>query len=148
MDRVGDAVHPSIMTLPLVPSCELARGASANDVNDANVARALDAMTSDPARGWSVRELARIAGLSRAAFARRFKQELGTPPLQWLTELRVRLATTHLASSDLALAGIAAQVGYRCEFAFAKAFKRLVGVAPGVYRRAARTRVPTFRAAA
>jgi AraC-like DNA-binding protein len=43
-----------------------------------------------------------------------------------------------LIESDLPLAAIAVEVGYRCEFAFAKAFKRLVGLAPGLFRRRAR----------
>src|SRR4051812_46757537 len=50
---------------------------------DRRLARALDRLTADPARPWTVAELAREAGLSRAAFARRFLAELGVPPLRF-----------------------------------------------------------------
>lgn len=135
-----------------------ARDASANDVHarDAYVERALAAMKADPARRWTVASLARVAGLSRAPFARRFRRATGTAPLRWLAEHRIGLAGARLAEGDLALAAIAAEIGYRSEFALSKAFKRIVGVAPVVFRRralasagfAAAPAVPAFRAAA
>ncbi len=126
---------------------------NAVQARDAQVVRALDAMKAEPARRWTVAELARVAGLSRAAFARRFQRALGTSPLRWLTEHRLGIAEARLLETDLALAGIAAAIGYESEFAFAKAFKRLFGVAPGMFRRVALLRrrnapVPFFRAAA
>jgi transcriptional regulator GlxA family with amidase domain len=105
---------------------------------DPHVARALAAMTGDPSRRWTVAALARAAGLSRAAFARRFTGALGVAPLRWLAEHRRRLAEERLLETDLPLAAIAAEVGYRCEFAFAKAYKRLAGIPPGVFRRLVR----------
>ncbi|MBX3201359.1 MAG: helix-turn-helix transcriptional regulator [Labilithrix sp.] len=129
------------------------RDASANDVHarDAYVERALAAMKADPARRWTVTSLARAAGLSRAPFARRFRRATGTAPLRWLAEHRIGLAGDRLVEGELALAAIAAEVGYRSEFALSKAFKRILGVAPTVYRRRALASVgvaPAFRAAA
>jgi transcriptional regulator GlxA family with amidase domain len=74
-------------------------------------------------------------------------------PVRWLTEHRLRLAQTRLVETDLGLAGIATEVGYDSEFAFAKAFKRLFGIAPGMFRRIVRAHrrpsmPPSFRAAA
>ncbi len=120
---------------------------------DPHVARALDAMKKDPSRRWTVAALSRVGGLSRAAFARRFSRALGTSPLRWLTEHRLRLAQTRLLETDLALAGVAIEIGYESEFAFAKAFKRVIGIAPGLFRRRAalpqRPRASSsFRAAA
>ncbi|MDB4935825.1 MAG: hypothetical protein JWP87_2797 [Labilithrix sp.] len=120
---------------------------------DSHVERALAAMKNDPSRRWTVAALGRTAGLSRAALARRFTHALGVSPLRWLAAHRLRLAQARLLETDLPLAAIAADVGYRCEFAFAKAFKRIVGLPPGVFRRVARTRhapsaAPVFRAAA
>jgi AraC-like DNA-binding protein len=94
-------------------------------------------MKADPSRRWTVAALARVGGLSRAAFARRFTRALGVSPLRWLGEYRLRMAQTRLVETDLALAGIAFEIGYESEFAFAKAFKRLFGVAPGIFRRRA-----------
>src|SRR5262249_45450439 len=115
-----------------------------------HVARAVAAMKSAPSHRWTVAALARVGGLSRAAFARRFTRALGVPPRRWLARHRLRLAETRLVDTDQGLAAIAAEGGYASEFAFAKAFKRLVGVAPGVFRRAQRSAAlrPIFRAAA
>ena len=145
------------MALPKMAPAELERGSSANDcpgrsptgdTHDAHVTRAKGAMRTEPTRRWTVAELARVAGLSRAAFARRFKNEAGVSPLRWLAQHRLRHAAEALRETDLSLAALAAEIGYQCEFAFAKAFKRLFGIAPGMFRRMARTSVPAFRAAA
>jgi transcriptional regulator GlxA family with amidase domain len=135
----------------LRPSLRLVR--TAEDLRDSHVARALAAMKADPARRWTVAALGRAAGLSRAALARRFTNALGVSPLRWLAEHRLGLAKAQLVETDLPLAAIAGEIGYQCEFAFAKAFKRIVGLPPGTYRRMARTHrvasgVPMFRAAA
>lgn len=139
-------------------SSALRRGRNANDSQaeesrDPYVARAIAAMKADPSRRWTVAALARIGGLSRAAFARRFSRALGKAPLRWLTEHRLRLAQARLLETDLGLAGIAVEIGYVSEFAFAKAFKRVFGVAPGLFRRQYAHRGPilvpsSFRAAA
>jgi AraC-like DNA-binding protein len=92
---------------------------------------------ADPARRWTVAALARVAGLSRAPFARRFRRSTGTSPLRWLTEHRLGLAQRRLVATDLGLAAIAVEIGYSSDFAFAKAFKRAFGVAPGGFRRLA-----------
>jgi transcriptional regulator GlxA family with amidase domain len=108
----------------------------ANDVcaADAYVERALEAMRAEPAREWTVAALARVAGLSRAPFARRFHRATGTSPLRWLTAHRLELARQRLLESDLGLAAIASEIGYGSEFALSKAFKRLFGIAPRAFR--------------
>jgi AraC-like DNA-binding protein len=115
---------------------------------DSHVERALAAMKREPSRGWTVAALARIAGLSRAPFARRFERMMGTPPLRYLTELRLRQAATRLVTSDARLAEIAIDVGYATEFSFAKAFKRAFGVAPGLFRKRAWSITTAFTARA
>lgn len=109
---------------------------------DRRICRALELMRARPTERWTVATLARAAGLSRAAFARRFLAELGVPPLRHLTELRMRRAAQRLAVSDASLAAIAAEVGYDSEFAFSRAFKRFMGEAPGGFRRRIRTQGP------
>ena len=116
-------------------------------VIDLQVARAIAAMKADPSRAWTVAALAKIACLSRAAFARRFKKAMRVPPLRWLTEHRLKIAQTRLVETELALAAVAQEIGYVSEFAFAKTFKRMFGVAPGKFRRMAHHATP-FRAAA
>ena len=118
--------------------CHHAREGHPSRAHDRRIARALELMQARPTERWTVAALARAAGLSRAAFARRFLVELGVPPLRHLTELRMRRAARRLAESDDALAAIAAEVGYDSEFAFSRAFKRHMGEAPGGFRRRSR----------
>ncbi len=104
---------------------------------DPAVAAALRCIHGTPAHPWTVEELGARAGLSRAAFARRFTTLVGTPPLAYLTWWRMTTAGRLLREDDTPLRTIAQRTGYTSEFAFAKAFKRQYGVAPGHYRRRA-----------
>lgn len=105
-------------------------------LSDPAVAPALAAMHGDPAEAWTVQSLADQAGLSRAAFARRFTTMVGEPPLAYLTRWRMTRAAAQLREdAELPLSAVAARAGYGSEFAFGKAFKREYGVAPGVFRR-------------
>ncbi len=109
-------------------------------LDDPPVAAALARLHEDPARAWTVASLAAEAGLSRAAFARRFAAAVGEPPLAYLTRWRMRLAEELLRQPGMTLAGIAQAVGYTSEFAFSAAFKRERGLAPAARRREARGR--------
>lgn len=104
-------------------------------LTDPAVTAALRAMHRDATRPWTVEGLGREAGLSRAAFARRFLALVGQPPLAYLTWWRMTRAAQLLRDSDATVAAVAGEVGYTSEFAFARAFKRALGTAPGAYRR-------------
>lgn len=106
-------------------------------LSDPVIATAISAVHAEPGRRWTVAGLAREAGLSRAAFARRFASAVGEPPLTYLTRWRMTLAGALLRDSPQPLSVIADRVGYDSEFAFARAFRRHHGVAPGRYRRRA-----------
>jgi AraC-like DNA-binding protein len=84
-----------------------------------------------------VAALAAACGVSRAVFARRFTEQVGEPPLAFLTGWRLALAADLLASTDATLASVAARVGYANAFALSAAFKRVHGQSPAEYRRAA-----------
>jgi AraC-like DNA-binding protein len=103
---------------------------------DPQLKTALQLIHEHPSRPWSVPELARITGLSRAAFARAFGEALGQPPMQYLTDWRMALARDYLRTSDMDLAGIAELIGYGSQYAFASAFKRHHGCPPGAWRHA------------
>ncbi|MBV2153508.1 AraC family transcriptional regulator [Kitasatospora sp. SUK 42] len=107
-------------------------------LRDAAVAPALAAIHEAPATAWTVESLAERAGLSRAAFARRFTSMVGEPPMAYLTRWRMTTAARLLRESEAPLTAVAARTGYGSEYAFAKAFKREFGQAPGGYRREAR----------
>lgn len=105
---------------------------------DPVVGPALGALHADPARAWTVEALARVAGLSRAAFARRFALLVGEPPLTYLTGWRMALAQDALRRDGSTLVAVAREVGYGSEFALSAAFTRHVGEPPGRWRARAR----------
>jgi transcriptional regulator GlxA family with amidase domain len=106
---------------------------------DRRLLRALELMHTRLSSCWSVASLAQAAGMSRAAFARRFTRAFGVSPLQYLSELRMDRARMLLNDTEESLATIAVAVGYQSEFAFSRAFKRRFGVAPGLFRRRLRS---------
>ena len=102
---------------------------------DPATSAALHAIHSHPAHHWTVQTLAAQAGLSRAAFSKRFTALTGQPPLTYLTWWRMTTAAQLLHGSGAPLSEVATQTGYTSEFAFSNAFKRAYGTAPGRYRR-------------
>jgi AraC family transcriptional activator of mtrCDE len=99
--------------------------------------RAVAAMVQDPARAWTLDELADRANASRASLVRMFRRMAGRAPLEFLVELRLDLARRKLAVTALPLAAIAAEIGYASESAFSRAFRRRFGIRPGRARAAA-----------
>lgn len=103
-------------------------------LKDRALSAALACMHQRPAHNWTVPELAQQACLSRSAFAERFGQTLGEPPLTYLTRHRMRLAARQLAGSTAPISRVADQVGYASEAAFSQAFKREYGLSPSAWR--------------
>lgn len=103
-------------------------------LNDPIVSRALQFMHSDPARRWTVDDLAHEAGTSRTVLTERFNAVMGQAPIEYVTGWRMQLAAERIRNSNDSLAAIAADVGYESEAAFNRAFKRVTGVTPGRWR--------------
>lgn len=104
---------------------------------DAVVGPALRLIYHNPRHPWTVANLAATVGSSRAAFARRFTERVGEPPIAFLAGWRLALAADMLRDSTSTLALIAREVGYATPFALSTAFKRAYGVSPNAYRAAA-----------
>ncbi|WP_306204339.1 AraC family transcriptional regulator [Actinoplanes sp. RD1] len=102
---------------------------------DPVVAATLRAMHTRPEHPWTVAELARTARVSRSTLAGRFKDLVGTSPLDYLTGWRIELAAQRLTGTDDTLSTIARAVGYGSESALSTAFKRVTGRSPRDYRR-------------
>jgi AraC-like DNA-binding protein len=141
LDRLLD------LLLVLAIRCEFRRSATAprwyRASADPRLNAALQAMHENAAHPWTVPELAAISGLSRAAFARTFREALGQAPMQYLTEWRMTLARDHLRDNDLSLAQIADAIGYGSPFAFAAAFRRHHPDPPGAWRHRERAAADT-----
>ena len=88
-----------------------------------------------PAEPWTLDRLAREAGLSRTVLAERFVQHMALSPMQYLMHWRMQPAARQMENPQVSLAQIAADVGYESEAAFQRAFKKVVGVPPGLWRR-------------
>jgi transcriptional regulator GlxA family with amidase domain len=105
-------------------------------LRDPFVARVLALLHRDTARNWTVEELGREVGLSRSALADRFTRLIGVPPMHYLADWRMQVASEKLRNTSASLAQIAETVGYESEAAFSRAFKKALGVAPATWRRA------------
>lgn len=107
-------------------------------LRDPGVGRALRLLHGAPAREWTLESLAREAGMSRAVLAERFADHVGETPMRYLARWRMQRAATLLEEPGIAVEAVAEQVGYRSEAAFNRAFKNIVGVPPGAWRRGVR----------
>jgi AraC-like DNA-binding protein len=101
---------------------------------DPVVGPALKLIYNNPAHPWTVANLAAAVGCSRAVFARRFADQVGEPPIAFLTSWRLALAADLLRSSQATIGAVARQVGYSTPFALSSAFKRAYGVSPNTHR--------------
>lgn len=104
---------------------------------DPDLRRVLEAIHARPADPWSLPELARVARMSRSGFAGRFRRLVGVPPAAYVTAVRMERAEEALRHTDATLGDIATAVGYSNPYAFATAFRRHHGVAPGRWRQSA-----------
>jgi AraC-like DNA-binding protein len=102
---------------------------------DPAVGRALALLHREPARAWTLPDLARAVGASRTALAERFAQLMGEPPLAYLARWRLQLGARRLLDTNWKVLRVAQDVGYESEAAFSRAFRRSFGVPPGRYRR-------------
>jgi AraC family transcriptional activator of mtrCDE len=99
------------------------------------LAPAVAALFNEPARAWSLPELARLCGMSRATLARQFQEKLGRSAADLLTDIRMALAANELRKSSLSTGAVAEAVGYQSEAAFQRAFKRHMGITPAQWRK-------------
>lgn len=104
-------------------------------LKDPCVNRAITLLHAQPARAWTVHDLAHDAGVSRSALADRFTDLIGESPMRYLTGWRIHLAKQLLSEGNHNLAEVAERVGYESEYAFNRAFKRQVGKPPAAWRK-------------
>ncbi len=101
---------------------------------DLKLARAITAMHEDPGESWNVATLAKRAGMSRTAFSNGFREVVGRPPMRYLGDWRMKLASQWLRDTDQSVAQIGERLGYQSETAFRRAFRNITGTAPSHFR--------------
>ena len=104
-------------------------------LRDPIVGAALSLMHERPAYDWSIAELAREAATSRSVLAERFTRVVGVPPMQYLAQWRLQLASELLARGSIKVSAVGMRVGYDSEAAFSRAFKRATGSSPAEWRK-------------
>ncbi|ACM40042.1 MULTISPECIES: AraC family transcriptional regulator [Rhizobium/Agrobacterium group] len=104
-------------------------------IRDPHLGRVLAAMHRDPGHNWTLESLAGVAGQSRSIFAERFSAILGEGAARYLARLRMQLARELLGQGGMSVAEVASRLGYESEASFARAFKRITTLSPGVVRR-------------
>lgn len=104
-------------------------------IADPQLGRSLKALHQHPEKNWTVDRLAKEAGLSRTAYAERFRQYTAITPMQYATHWRMRIACAQMASSKASVEQIAENIGYQSVAAFSRVFKKVIGMSPGEYRR-------------
>jgi len=109
-------------------------------LRDPSVGRALALIHDRPGEAWTLERLCEEAGLSRSSLHERFVHFTGQPPMQYLAQWRMQVAAGLLRDTGAKVVDVALQVGYDSEAAFSRAFKRVVGVSPGTWRRGERSR--------
>ncbi|ANN73374.1 AraC family transcriptional regulator [Bordetella bronchialis] len=102
------------------------------------LAPALAAIFNDPARQWTLPELARLCSMSRATFMRHFQDKLGRSAYDLLTDVRMSLAANELKRPSATAEAVAEAVGYQSVAAFRRGFAQWMGMTPGEWRRLAR----------
>jgi AraC-like DNA-binding protein len=103
---------------------------------DKQISAAITAMHENPGYRWTLQTLAERVGMSRSAFAVRFKDKVGTSAMEYLTRWRMRRAGQKLLNSNEPVSSIASSLGYESESAFGFAFKREMGYSPRQYSHA------------
>jgi AraC-like DNA-binding protein len=134
LSRIGELVFTEAVRRYLESLGEQSSGWLAG-LRDRAVGRALALMHGEPARHWTLDELASATAVSRTIFAERFTTLVGHPPMQYLSLWRMQVASQALLISSSSIAQIATQVGYESEAAFSRAFRKLVGSPPAAWRR-------------
>jgi len=104
-------------------------------LSDPRIAKSLQHLHNNPETTWTLEKMAEDIGMSRAAFAKRFKELVGQPMFEYLTKLRIQRAKELLKDTQLRLYEVASRVGYESDLAFTKTFKKHTGTTPTRYRK-------------
>jgi AraC-like DNA-binding protein len=131
--RVGELMFVEVLRRHLA-SAEAPDAGWLAGLRDPLVGRALERLHAEPARDWTLDDLARAVAASRSVLSERFALLVGEPPMHYLTRWRIQRAARLLGEGARKVSSVAAEVGYESEAAFSRAFKKLAGESPAAYR--------------
>ncbi|MEU8203518.1 helix-turn-helix domain-containing protein [Streptosporangium sp. NPDC049046] len=103
--------------------------------------QALSWIEANAHRDVALADIAAVAGMSVRTLTRRFKDETGQSPMQWVSGVRIRHAQELLETTDHTIDRIAAQTGFPTTSNFRSQFGQVLGVTPGAYRKVFRPQV-------
>jgi AraC-like DNA-binding protein len=137
VNRLADILFIQCVRAHIASNSEMCKSGWLRAIFDPGIGAALKAMHEKVENPWTVATLGTAAGMSRSAFAVRFKELMGETPFEYLTNWRMYKATGLLREDHRGRIEVAKSVGYDSDAAFSKTFRRVIGVAPGEYRRRA-----------
>ena len=103
-------------------------------LSDSRLSASIQALLATPGRQWTIADLGAQAAMSRATYARHFSAKAGVTVSEFLTQVRMSMASDLLLQTKRSAGDIGMEVGYQSEAAFGKAFRQSTGLTPGRYR--------------
>jgi AraC-like DNA-binding protein len=104
-------------------------------LSDQKLSKALNAIHNQPQKRWTIEDLSKQAGMSRARFADKFTNVVGVPPINYLTTWRLMISRNLLSNTILDMEEIANRSGYSSASSFSRRFKEAFKIGPGAYRK-------------
>lgn len=104
-------------------------------LQDPKIGKVISRIHREPGGAWTLNSLAREASMSRSAFAARFTELVGEPAMRYVTRWRMHFAQARLKEGNATVSEVALTLGYESEAAFNRAFRRLLGISPGMAKR-------------
>ncbi len=141
LSRLADVLAASIIRAWVECACGDASGWIAA-VHCPSIGKVIAAIHADPARNWTVPELAQLMGASRSRFADAFTRTVGESPARYVAKVKMFQARRWIEQDGMRVAVAANRLGYDSEASFSRAFKRIVGMPPSSARPAATTSRP------
>ena len=107
----------------------LIQNSAISGLADPKISKAVNAIHENPSQNWSLEALADEANMSRSRFAEYFREKVGIPPMSYLSEWRINLATKHLLDGA-PIKTLHKNLGYSSATSFARIFQQRLGVTP------------------
>jgi len=104
-------------------------------LSDPRISKSIDLMHKNPGINWSLEALSKEVGMSRTSFIEKFRELIGTTPIDYLIEWRMSLAFSKLQMNSQSILSVALELGYKSEASFSRAFKKVIGKSPSDVRK-------------